>query len=98
MNKGIDSDAFSLLHLNIKSIPAKMTRMQVYMENLHHKFSVLGFSETWLNEHNSDLYTIPGYTNLNLVRTTNKGGGISLYVKECLNFKELPELTVMDYN
>ena len=45
------SDAdFSFLHLNIRSLPHNLVKLTDYLSCLNIKFSVIGISETWLND------------------------------------------------
>ena len=52
--KGISNNNFSLFHLNIRSVPANLSSLLSDMENLDHRFSVIGLTETWLNPSNID--------------------------------------------
>ena len=40
------------IHSNIRSIPANLNAFMSYMSNINCDFSVIGFSETWLNSSN----------------------------------------------
>ena len=45
------SDAdFSFLQLNIRSLPHNLVKLTDYLSCLNIKFSVIGISETWLND------------------------------------------------
>ena len=50
-----ENSYFSLLQLNIRSVPCHMSEFQAYLDSLQHKFSIIGLTETWLNEGNRDL-------------------------------------------
>ena len=39
-------------------------------------FSCIGISDTWLHEHNQDLYNINGYSFISNVRQHKLGGGV----------------------
>ena len=52
-------------------------------------FSVTCFSETWLDDltlSGNDSYELPNYT--------SKGGGVSIYIHNSLNFKIGPDLSI----
>ena len=87
------ADTLSMLHLNIKSIPAKLTDFLAYLENLNHTFPILAFSETWLTEDNRDCYHIPGYNHVSAVRTGRIGGGVSLYILDGIEYYALNHLS-----
>ena len=74
----IPDNAISLLHLNIKSIPANFTSFLSYINNLNHDFSVIGLPETYLKQGNITAYGIDGYSHTDLTSSNGIGGGISL--------------------
>ena len=43
------TENLSFIHSNIRSIPANLNAFMSYMSNINCDFSVIGFSETWLN-------------------------------------------------
>ena len=46
----------SFIHSNIRSFPANLTAFMSYMSNIDCNFSIMGFSETWLNSSTIDTY------------------------------------------
>ena len=48
--------ALSMFHMNIKSLPKHFDELQQYLHMFEYDFSVIGISETRLNENNADLY------------------------------------------
>ena len=74
------TENLSFIHSNIRSIPANLNVCMSYMSNINCDFSVIGFSETWLNSSNIDTYNIDGYSNVGLTRETGKGGRVSLFI------------------
>ena len=67
--KGISNNNFSLFHLNVRSVPANLSSLLSYMENLEHRFSVVGLTETWLRPSNIDAYGIDGYNRVGITRS-----------------------------
>ena len=65
---------FSLCHVNIRSIPANLGNLEAYLQCLDFEFFIVGISETWLQEHNCDLYNLNGYNLVETHRTTKKRG------------------------
>ena len=45
-----------MLHMNIKSLSKHFDELQQYLHMFEYDFSVIGISETRLNENNADLY------------------------------------------
>ena len=50
----------SLCHINIRSLQANLHSFEKYLENIDIKFSCVGVTETWLQDHNCDLYNWMG--------------------------------------
>ena len=63
---------------------------------MNHSFSIMGLSETWLDYEKCDLFQFQGYTHIGRNRTSQRGGGISLFVKDCYSFKERTDLSHFD--
>ena len=82
---------------NIKSIPKHYTDMLTLLNGLTIDFDVLGFTETWFSESTVDLFSIPGYQKpIHSYRTTRKGGGVSFYVRESIEFSLRTDLNIND--
>ena len=59
--------------------------------------SVLRFSETWLDEFSltcQSLYELPHYKSIHQIRSYGKGGGVSIYIKDSINIKPRPDLSI----
>lgn len=91
----VNNQCFSVLHLNIRSIPKNLSRFEQFTKNLDLNFTVMGFSETWLNESNVTCYSIPGYVHYYLHRSTRRGGGVSLFINDNIHVKVRSELNIM---
>ena len=80
------SNYFSILHLNIRSIKENFENFKMFLINqfsINFTFSIVCFSETWLDETNSTenfLCELPNYMSKHYVRSDRRGGGVSLYV------------------
>ena len=80
---------FSLCHMNIRSLKAKLSAFQACLDNIKLQFSALGISETWLNDWNSTLYNIQGYNFIEKHRSEKRGGGEGIYLKEYIEFESV---------
>ena len=92
IRNNVNMDDFSLLHNNVRSIPANLSILLSYMSNLDHEFSVIGLSETWLTPSNTDAYGIARYNLVAVTRQAKKGGELSMFISEkwwILNWKSL---------
>ena len=64
------------------------------MENLDHNFSVIGFSETWLKPDTTDLFGLDGYKSEHSVRPQRTGGGVSLFIKDHIEYSVRNDLSL----
>ena len=46
------NDQFSILNLNVRSLPKNIDAVKHFLAGLHNSFSILSFTETWLCEYN----------------------------------------------
>ena len=79
-------DSFSLLHLNIRSLQCNASKLTDLLSNVNLKFSLIGISETWLNDSLSSV-DIDGYRFVHKSRENRSSGRVGLYVSSNLNFK-----------
>ena len=88
------SDAdFSFLHLNIRSLPHNLVKLTDYLSCLNIKFSVIGISETWLNDSDHSV-DINGFKFLHKYRQNRTGGGVGFYISNDLEFKLREDLSL----
>ena len=60
------SESLSILHLNIRSIKKNFETFKNFLSTLNYNFSIICFSETWLDETNTENsnYELPGYCSI----------------------------------
>ena len=87
----IGNDSFSMLQINIRSIPKNLSKLENYLCSLAHSFTVIGISETWLKESNASCYSLNGYNHFLQCRKERQGGGVSIFVKQDIPVKNRPE-------
>ena len=83
----------SIFHLNARSLYGNFGKFKQLLGLLDHEFSVIGISETWLNDSILDLVDIPGYNFVSNHKVKKTGGGVGLYLLGKFEFKIRPELT-----
>ena len=76
----------SLFHSNICSSAKKLNDLTYYLDGLNTSFSFIGLCETWANHTNKDILNIPGYKHEHCIRTNNKGGGVSIYILNTIQY------------
>ena len=79
---------FKIAHVNIRSIVGKIDELRLFMSNK--SLDVLCVSESWLSENIDDSEVrIEGYVCVRKDRINRRGGGLIVYIKEHLSFKNL---------
>ena len=61
----------------------------MFLSNLNFSFSIICFSETWLNDSNvnNSNYELPNYVSVHQIRNHYKGGGVSVFIHKNFEFK-----------
>ena len=60
-------------------------------QNIRKPFSIIGVSETWLNDVASELVNITGYNFVSNHRKSKSGGVVGIYLQNDLDYKLRPE-------
>ena len=89
-----DCQKFNTISLNIESLNAKFTQLNVFLESLYkHKCQIdaILLQETWLTGKQCDenalkIYDIPGYHAVSLGRKCGRKGGLMIYLRECFSY------------
>ena len=81
------------MHINIRSAVKNLNKLEAYLTNLNHSFQVAAISESWLKDHNAPLYCLDGYQAEHNVRPNKGGGGVSLYIKQDIEYITRTDLT-----
>lgn len=95
-NTNVTTDAFSVVHLNIRSLGRNINEFQAYLSTINFNFSFIGLTETWLSTSNANLYDLKGYKHVYKCREEKKGGGVSLFVINDMDIKVREDLSVID--
>uniref|UniRef100_A0A3B3B6W1 Reverse transcriptase domain-containing protein n=1 Tax=Oryzias melastigma TaxID=30732 RepID=A0A3B3B6W1_ORYME len=85
---------FSLVHFNCRSLYANINKINDYLAAFKSKFSVIAFSETWLNMEKGDDLGINGYRLFHTDRPEKRGGGVALYVDYKYNCEMVENMSV----
>ena len=92
-NSFSDNNNLSILHLNIRSVPLHFSEFLCYIDTLDIEFKIIALSETGINNHHA-VYNITHY-NLEMDhRHTRRGGGVSLYIHNILQYKIRKDLVI----
>ena len=89
---------FSILHKNARSFIHNIDDVILLLDSIETKFSFIVITETWLQNHNADIYTINNYNAIHTTRINTKGGGISIYIKDNLNFNKIENIFFTEHD
>ena len=90
----IDCKHFSVIHFNARSILKNGTALKAHLSCIGHKFSVICVTETWCKESNAELVVLEGYTHEYACRSSKTGGGVSIFIRNGLDYKRRGDLEV----
>ena len=91
-----DAKSLSACHVNIRSLQSNFDALKNYFANLQFEFTMFGVTETWLNETNSDQFSMPGYHFIENHRSGRCGGGVGIFLKNYCNFCVRDDLVVFN--
>ena len=78
---------FSLLHLNIRSLLNKLDDTEQLPSDVNHKLTIIGSSETWLNDKSESLIQLPDYLFVTNFRKKKTMGGVRMFISTNMNAK-----------
>ena len=67
-----------------------------YIESLHHKFNVFGFTDTWLKDSDCGLFSIPGYDMTKKHRSDRPGGVVAVFVNDDLKYSVRDDIDIFN--
>ena len=79
-----DSNAFTMLHFNCRSISKSHEHISTFLHQLKHPFSLIACSETWLT-HNKSPPNCDNYTYIE-GPLTGRGRGVCMYLRSDLKY------------
>ena len=100
----IEPSSLALIHHNARSLMAdsRIDEYETLFKTLKHPFDVLVFTETWLTPDKVDQCNVEGFNHVNLLRPVSedidfkeRGGGISIFIKNNLEYTHRTDLTIM---
>ena len=76
------NDDFLVFHQNIRSFNKNYDELSVFLDSLNPDIDVLVLTETWFGE--CSVTDIEGYNAFHSFRSTGRGGGVSIYVRNSI--------------
>ena len=90
------SSIFHYVTKNIRSIRVNLQNFESYLQLLNIEFSVIGITETWLDDISCLLYTMPNYNFIENHRNNKSGGGVAIFLRDGIPFKQRTDLSVFN--
>ena len=87
----------SIATINTQSLLSSFDEFTLLLNTYH--FDIISLTETWLqnqNQHQHDNVQIDGYKFVHKDRIDRRGGGVGIYIKDNIVFKERKELTSLN--
>jgi hypothetical protein len=72
-SKHVTKESLSIFHLNIQSLSKNFSNLTLCLDAIDTKFTAIILSETWLKDHNADIFQLDGYEHEHIVRSTTGG-------------------------
>ena len=94
-----NSFAFRTMHFNVRSLNENFHKLQLLLHNLEDSNLDLDFillCETFLNDNNCMMFNLSGYSKVEKHRTQSRGGGVTIYAKNCYDFKIREDLSYFE--
>ena len=93
-NSGSETkEAVSVLFNNIDGCATNFDSLCCELSQVKHKFSIVSLAETNIDEDHGPLYQMSGYQPVyqSKIADKQKGSGLAIYVRECLEYCNAPE-------
>ena len=86
----------SICHLNTQSMTSTFDEFQFMVNKL--KLDIITLSETWLknDKHLLEYVNLPGYKFSYRNRDEKRGGGVGVYIKDCITYKIRNDIISLD--
>lgn len=91
------SNGLTIFNMNSRSLNKNFDNITTFISLLNNEFSIMGFTETWLNDNNNtSIININNYRLVEKHRHKRRGGGVCLYIKKNYNYKCRDDLSVFN--
>ena len=85
--------------MNARSLVGHYDAISNYIDCIPFKFNIIVITETWLNEFNVNLYSysiycLKNYSHVYIYSTKGRGGGVSVFIDNSLNYNIIDALTI----
>ena len=87
-------NSFSIIHINSRSLVRNHDQINIFLNSIIHKFSIIIITETWLKHSNQNIYNFDNYNQINTIRSVGRGGGVAIFILNSLSYTIINELNI----
>lgn len=91
-NTNSNENNFTILNINVRSLRKNFDKLRECIKTTNEQFTVIGLSETHLNDKPSEYYNIPGYNFEYKNRISRGKGGVGMYISQTVKYKVRSDL------
>ena len=92
------NSVFSIIHFNARSLYKNFEDISIFLSSLKHSFTIIAVSETWISRDPVIPFNLPGYTFIHYNRTSGRGGGVGLFIKNDILFQTRTDISFQSVN
>ena len=89
-------NGLSVICFNIRSFNRNGDEFLGYLYNCEHVFDIIILTETWAKDETHTFCNIPGYNSTHNSRENRRGGGVSIYLKESIDFSVIETINISE--
>jgi endonuclease/exonuclease/phosphatase (EEP) superfamily protein YafD len=75
-----------VIHINARSLKKNFNELENLLARIPNKLTAIAITETWLNESNQTVFSLPGYNFVSKCRTSKTGGGVGIFLSTDYSF------------
>ena len=87
-------NSFSIIHINARSLVRNHDQINLFLNSIIHKFSIIIITETWLKHSNQNIYNFDNYNQINTIRSVGRGGGVAIFILNSLSYTIINDLNI----
>lgn len=81
------NDGLTLYHVNIRSMRTNFDNFLLHLQNIDQDIQIIVLTEIWINDCETHLYTIPGYSAYFSCCEEEKASGVAIYVRDNISIE-----------
>ena len=75
-----------VIHINARSLKKNFNELENLLARIPNKLTAIAITETWLNESNQTVFSLPGYNFVSKCRTNKIGEGVGIFISTDYSF------------